>query len=131
MAASDPIPVSAEPARSRPRLPHWGWFLLATVVLSVGCVGLSVWWPYHREQQVIHEIESLGGYAFKTVGPLWLRNLVGDDRIQEIKFFERVNIVYLDDKAITDADLAHLNGLTHPYGLFLDDSAVTDAGLSS
>ena len=56
MAATDPI--APEPRRFSIRLPHWGWFLLATVVLVVGFVGLSVWLPYHQEQQVIGMLEA-------------------------------------------------------------------------
>ena len=37
--------------RSRFRLPHWGWFLLATVVLVVGFVGLSVWLLPNTDQR--------------------------------------------------------------------------------
>ena len=33
MSPSEPNPVSAESTRSRFRIPHWGWFLLATVAL--------------------------------------------------------------------------------------------------
>jgi len=58
MAPSDPSPVSAEPPRSRFRLPRWGWFLLATVVLVVAEIGLSIWLPYCREQQLIRKIQS-------------------------------------------------------------------------
>jgi formylglycine-generating enzyme required for sulfatase activity len=39
MTAVDPI--TAEPSRFSIRLPHWGWFLLAAILLAVGYVGLS------------------------------------------------------------------------------------------
>jgi type VI protein secretion system component VasF len=56
MAATDPI--TPEPRRCSFRLPHWGWFLLATDLLVLGYVGLSVWRPYHQEQQVIGMLEA-------------------------------------------------------------------------
>jgi type VI protein secretion system component VasF len=67
MSSSNPCPISAEPPRSRRHLPHWGWFLLATVVLVVGFIGLSVWLPYHRQQQVVQMIEGWGGNASATM----------------------------------------------------------------
>src|ERR1019366_2088506 len=101
-------------------LPHWGWFLLATVVLVVGYVGLSVWLPWHREQQVVREVEGWGGKVFtETSGPEWLRQLVGKDQMQEFKVFERVIIVDLALTTISDATLDHLTGLTNLPALAL------------
>ena len=118
--------------RFRFRLPHWGWFLLGTVVLVVGFVGLSVWLPWHREQQAIRTIESCGGEAFETatIGPKWLQQLVGKHRLQELKVFERVTRVSLDITAITDADVAHLSKLTNLKYLSFSRTAITDTGLA-
>ena len=68
---------------TRSRLPHWGWFLLATVVLVVAGIGLSIWLPWHREQQVIHEIERWGGSACYAgrFAPEWLEQLLGESRM--------------------------------------------------
>ena len=63
------MPTTDRP-RSRFCLSHWGWFLLATVILVISFVGLSNW-GHHREQQVIQKIEeSWGGivtYPYNVV----------------------------------------------------------------
>ena len=121
----------ADPAQSRFRLPHWGWFLLATVVLVIGSVGLSVWLPWHREQQVIQVIEGWGGKVdTQTGGPDWLWQLLGKDRMTEFKVFDRVSYVQLDYMEITDAEIARLSTLTNLKGLSLDVTAVTDSSLA-
>jgi hypothetical protein len=120
-----------DPPRSRFRLPHWGWFLLATVVLVIAGIGLSIWLPWHREQQVIQRIESWGGYATAgTVGPKWLRKLVGEIHMKEFKVFERTAEVQLQRRAINDTQIAHLGGLKNLEVLDLERTAVTDAGLN-
>lgn len=96
------------------RLPDWGWFLLATVILVIVGIGLSIWLPYHREQQVIQRFESSGRTVFvETCGAEWLCRLLGKDRIQEFKVFERVCGVYLDSNEVTDTEIADLSRLTN------------------
>jgi len=53
----------------------------------------------------------------------WLGKLAGENLSVD------VNRVYLDNTQITDAELAHLRGLTHLQRLSLDGTQVTDAGL--
>jgi hypothetical protein len=131
MVPTNPSPSPPEPGRFPLRLPHWGWFLLATVVLVVGYVGTSVWLPYHREQQAIRMIESWGCIVkTATAGPEWLRWFVGDDRMKDFKVFDRVCCVELSNTEISDAGLAHLSGLTYIQVLQLNGTAVTDAGLA-
>jgi hypothetical protein len=118
---------------SRFRLPHWGWFLLATVALVIGFVSLSVWLPYHREQQAILRIESCGGEAFEAVtsGPNWLRQLVGIGRMHEFKVFDRVSKASLDIAIVTDADIAYLSRLRNLEYLSFSRTAITDRGLAN
>ena len=117
--------------RSRFRLPHWGWFLLATIVLVVGSVGLSIWLPWHREQQVIQKIEEWGGQVTtKTSYPEWLRRLVGEDRLKDSRLYVRAVTVQLSGREITDAKIAQLSGLTRLRGIDLRITAVTDSGLA-
>jgi hypothetical protein len=72
-AVSAQNPEMTDFPRSRFSLPHWGWFLLGTVVLIIARIGLSIWLPYHREQQVIQRIEAWGGrVSTYTAGPKWL-----------------------------------------------------------
>src|SRR5580704_17553951 len=98
--------------RSRLHLPHPGWFLLATVVLVVGYVGLSVWLPYHWEQEVARKIKSWGGgVGIEAGGPQWLRRLVADDGMKELKVYDRIVVVDLRGTEIADAEIAQLSGL--------------------
>jgi len=62
----------------------------------VGFVGLSIWLPYDREQQIIQKIESWDGYVDSTTcGPEWLQRLVGENQMSEFKVFGRVSHVSL------------------------------------
>ena len=138
------------------RLPHWCWFLLATLVLVFGGFGLSIWLPYHKERQVMQRIEEWGRQVeAETDSPAWLRRLAGEARLRTLKVFDRticiesvhgdavtdaslahlsgltnLKVVFLNATAVTDAGLTHLSGLTNLRGLCLDDTAVTDAGLA-
>ena len=120
------MPTTDSP-QSRSRLPHWGWFLLATAILVVVYAALWIWIPYHREQQIVQKINGWGGNVDTSKGGSeWLRRLVGDERM---KVFDRVSVVYLHGITINDADLAHLSGLTNLEFLSLGDTQVSDAGL--
>jgi hypothetical protein len=116
---------------SRFRLPHWGWFLLATVVLVVAGIGLSIWLPYHREQQLIKEINSwgVGQYVTITRGPEWLRKLIGNDRMDEIRVFSRVNGVIFEGSKFNDAEFAYLIRWPNLERFSLVGTGVTDAGM--
>src|SRR5436853_2631519 len=126
MSDSTPSTASAEPRRRLFRLPHWGWFLLATAILVVGFVGLSVWLPYYQEQQVVRQIKAWEFAIIETKkdGSDWLRQIIGDD----VPIFDRVSDVELSDcKNFTDADLARLTLLTHLESICLDGTQVTDS----
>jgi hypothetical protein len=130
MAPSDPSPVSAELPRPRLRLPHWGWLLLATVALVIGFVGLSVWLPWHREQQVLQDVELWGGTVeSRTFSPLWLERFLSRDRMRELKIFDRAIIVELPGIEIGDTQIAELTKLTRLDLLDLNKTLITDAGL--
>jgi hypothetical protein len=118
-------------SRSRFRLPHWGWFLLATVVLVVVWIGLSIWLPYHREQHIIEAIESWPGSDFYAgrLAPQWLEQVLGESRMSRLKVFYRVINIELKGTTITDAEIGYLNRLTNLEFITLTDTAVTDAGL--
>ena len=112
------------------RLRYWDWCLLAAAVLVVGYVGLSIWLPWYRERQVIQQIESWGGTVkIETGAPEWLRKIVGDDRIKQVRLLDRVVDVSLNGTGISDAELPYLSRLTHLRKLYLAKTAVTDAGL--
>ncbi len=85
-----------------------------------------VWWPYHREQQVIAEIERLGGKTeSEIVRPAWIPDAVDDEYLG---VFARVFRVILDDTQINDAGLEHLHGPTNLTVLSLSNTQVSDAG---
>ena len=129
MSTTDP--TVPEPRQFLIRLPHWGWLLLTTVALVAGSIGASVWLPYRREQQAIQKIENWGGSVETEKGdPEWLRQLVDEDRMQEINYFERVVTIKLKGTPITNADIALLCRLPSLRELHLDDTTVTDSGLS-
>jgi hypothetical protein len=127
MSTTDPkIP---EPRRLSTRLPHWGWFLLATVIMTLAYGPLSIWQQYQREQQIVKKIEVWGGRAFtKSSAPMWLRRFAGE---KHLKVFDRVNNVVLQETNVTDADVAQLAGLTTLVELDLNGTQVGDPGLAS
>ena len=104
--------------------------MLPAVGLAIAAIGLSIWLPYHREQQVIQKIEDWNGWVHtETSAPDWLRNLVGEDRTEGLKVFERIIFIDLRGTKVTDTELAHLSKLANPRSLNLDGTQVTDAGL--
>src|SRR6266852_4159880 len=128
MSSTSSNVVPPEPPRLSIRLPHWGWFLLATVVVVVASLGLSLWLPYHREQHIVEKISSWGGRAYTVAGgPIWLRRILGDNCM---KVFDRVDNVILQETGVTDADVAHLAVLTSLVQLDLNGTQVGDAGLA-
>ena len=109
------------------RLPRPSTILLVGIVLLIGGGAMMVWLPFHREQQVIAEIERLDGRVrLRVVRPFWIPEAVDDEYL---KVFQRVYVVNLNDTQVTDAGLEHLRGLTNLVWLWLNNTPVTDAGL--
>ena len=95
----------ADSPNTRSRLPHWGWFLLATVVVVIAGIGLSIWLPWYREQQVVRAIEGWRGRVKKrSGGPEWLREILGNKRMDDVKVFERVSLVELYGTEFPDSE---------------------------
>jgi hypothetical protein len=121
------MPTSDAP-RSRFRLPHWGWFIPATVVVAVGSVSLSIWLPYRAEQAVVKRLQELdGGREVEQGGPDWLRRILDEDAMS---VFDRVTSVHVQTDEFTDRDLAEVAGLPHLRSLVLWSTSVTDAGMA-
>ncbi len=119
------------PRQSRFHLLHRGWLLLAVAVLAVAYVGLSVWLPSHREQQIIQLIGTWkGSVAVERHNPEWLRRLVNENRLNDFSVFDRVIKVDLAGQTITDEDIARLGGLSELKSLDIERTAVTDIGLA-
>ncbi len=133
------------------RLPSTGTLVLIAMVLLVGGGALTVWLPYHREQQLIAEVERLGGEATTgTVRPLWypeaadaggfwlfekVRNLdlrntgVSDDGLANLRGLTNLRMLFVDGTQISDVGLEHLRESTDVWGLSLAQTLVTDKGL--
>ncbi len=121
----------SETPQRRSRLPHWGWWLLASIVLVICFAGLSIWLPWHRERQVIEKIDEWGGRVETTIdNPEWLERIVGKEQLNESKLFERAIKIQLSGPEISDDRIAQLSGMSRLRGLDIRRSAVTDAGLA-
>lgn len=104
------------------------WIGLPAIALIVVAVGLRVGLPIYRQHVAVQEIERLGGTADCVhVGPQWLRDRVGDERM---RLFDKVVNVRLSETQATDATLRKINGLTSLRWLDLDGTQVTDSGLA-
>ncbi|MGH7134315.1 MAG: hypothetical protein ACREHD_01160, partial [Pirellulales bacterium] len=95
---------------------RWVQFSLRTGILLVTllCVALSLWVvPAERQRRAVAAIEGLGGQfeyveneaPRETFLVTFLRRWLPPD------YFNEVELVALDDSQVTDAGLAHLQGL--------------------
>ncbi|HEY2148145.1 MAG TPA: hypothetical protein VGH32_09420, partial [Pirellulales bacterium] len=124
--------MSEPPKRKR----RWFQFSLRTLIVSTIVIAAAAGWVGKRieekraERVAVAAIAKLGGrvlYDFQkdgaSRGPAWLRNILGDD------FFGNVVELDLSESAVTDEDLAFLDGLRSLESLNISDTGVTDAGL--
>jgi Leucine-rich repeat (LRR) protein len=131
MSRAVPNVSTPDPEQPTFRLPHWGWFLVATVALVAIAVGLHLGMPIWRQRAAIREIRRLGGrVTMHSGGPERVRRWIGDENMQ---VFDEVHSVNLRELAITDADLSNLTPLPSVMRLDLawtlnTESRVTDAG---
>lgn len=120
--------MTTKAPRSGIRLPHWGWIAFATVVLVIGSLALSIWLPYHREQQIVEKIKGrCREIEMQKGGPKWLRRVASDEHME---MFSRVIGLVSNSSEFTDADLASVTGLTKLRSLVLWETSVTEAGLA-
>src|SRR5215469_1671698 len=113
---------------------RWMQVSLRTVLVLVTllCVALSVWvMPAERQRRAMAAIEKLGGNvgyvkpAASEMFPVtYLRHGLPP------VYFNEIGFVGLDHTQVTDAGLAHLQGLTGLQSLGLTNTQVTDAGLA-
>jgi len=101
--------------------------VVAFIILA-GAAGVSVWYPWHREQAAVKMVRRCGGFLnMKTIGPHWLQTLLG----REGGFLlERVDKVHLGNMrlTVTDTDVVAVDGLAQLQSLDLGSTQVTDAG---
>jgi hypothetical protein len=151
---------------------RWFQFSLRTLLVFVTLCAIACSWfavklqQATRQREAVAEIKKLGGicvydwqldanggfdYSYsktKPTGPVWLRNLLGDDLFQSVimvgfeaerevtdasleplKGLSEVRELDLYGTKVTDAGLRHLKGLSQLRELCLSDTQVTDAGL--
>jgi hypothetical protein len=113
--------------------------LLLTLAVSLGMSWVAVRMKRAREQrEAVEEIVKLGGRATydyqvqesgnslpdaEPCGPAWLRSILGET------FFARV-VDAAFPPPVTDADLAHLEGLTQLQSLYVFETKVTEDGVT-
>jgi Leucine-rich repeat (LRR) protein len=118
------------PSRRKRR---WWQFGLPTLLgmVTLSAIGLAlIVHPAERQRRDVATVRSLGGRVAYEDGPFartripsWLRKRLGDD------YFANVVSVSLDDTQVSDAELAHLKGLTGLEWLGLDDTKIGNPGL--
>ena len=126
-------PISDKPPRPRRWIPL-SLRIFASILGVFGTASvlwfMSVWLPYHREQQIVHEIEGWGGSVYTvTDGPDWLRWLVGEDTMQKCKVFDRVHGVTLSSPAGPNAEWAQLKKISNHRHLYLHVRETADGVL--
>jgi Leucine-rich repeat (LRR) protein len=120
-------PISRDRHRASSRLPRPLWIGIAATVLLIIATGVHVGLPIYRQENAVRQIRRLGGWERRSrVGPKWLRELAGEERVDR---FAQVEELYLIDTEFGDADVARLRLLPAVKVLYLDGTKVTDAGL--
>lgn len=139
------MPVEEDAARKRKL--RWYQYSLRTLLIWVTLFAVVCSWAAVKMQQARGQKEAVAvllkkgasiGYDYERVqvppsfppipgakppGPAWLRKLIGKD------FFINVTMIELCFTDVTDADLKHLDGMTHLHYLNLQHTEITDAGL--
>ncbi len=121
-------PASPESTVIHRRLPRPLWIFVATVVILFTFIGLRIGLPLYRQAVVVQVIERLDGrISTKSIGPDWLRRIVGESRMN---MFDPPVEVDLTGSEVTDAELECLVRLNNLESLALDGTRLTDAGLT-
>jgi len=101
---------------------------LFALLILCSVAGVSLWYPWHREQAAVRMVQYYGGnLQTRTVSPRWLPWLPGK---RDAFLLQRVDSIDLAFTWVTDADLTSLRKL--PYLRSLKLTCVwklTDAGL--
>src|SRR5436190_1767277 len=119
--------------------------LLILGVWGAGLIGLQV----RRQRAALREFERLGATVeMRQFGPEWLGYLgitqtvpvitsvdfrgtaVSDADLACLEGLVTLQRIYLDGTQVTDAGLAHLAGLTDLESLWINETRITDAGLA-
>ena len=113
---------------------RWVQFSLRTgfLIVTAFCLTLGLWVvPAERQRRAVAAIEGLGGTVWyqqatksNAFATAYLRRWLPPI------YFDKIELVDFDATWITDAGLAHLQGLTSLQELDLNHTQVTDAGLA-
>lgn len=135
-------------ARYRPSRFWTGWILLLLAV-QAGLL-LTFWWPYHREQQVVAQIERSRGFVrtknFAPAGlqrhvhPFWLspfdrvtqvciKEEVSDELLSSLEVLYRLDQLTFWKTDLTEEQLKQVAGLTHLKDFGMVSSRLDDAAL--
>jgi hypothetical protein len=99
------------------------YIVLCTALVILICYAvLSVYLPYHDEQQAIVLIEEMGGRVRKGTFRPWV--WFGDN------VWNRVDEVDLSDTQVGDADLEMLGAFRRLYTLSLNNTQISDVGMT-
>src|SRR5258708_31843664 len=99
-----PDPNDPHPRPFSFRLPRPLWIGVAAIVIVVVALGLRVSVPIYRQEEVLQEIQRLGGkIKSRPGGPQWLRDRLGYERAD---ILDEVIFVSLCDRRAADATVA-------------------------
>jgi hypothetical protein len=116
---------------------RWLQFSIRTLLVLVMllCVALSMWVvPAERRRRAVAAVEALGGAVIfvdrhkinESSSIVFIRRWLPHAYVDEAEVVD----FNFSDTEVTDAGLAHLQGLASLQGLDLSNTQVTDAGLA-
>src|SRR5690606_16899305 len=128
------------------RWPSLGLLVVVLVVILVTAGGLFAW-KAQRQLSLFQEIDAAGGgVATEPIGPDWLREWVGPERLRaierpldlhlpnaellgRIEDGSQVTGINLQSAAVTGDGLKHLAEFSNLEWLILESTKITDQGL--
>ena len=145
-------PTTDMPPRAKRWVPLSLRIYLATMALLGVASVLFVGMPIYEQLIAIREIKRLGGgVSAQQGGPDWLRDWLGDERMQGFDAVNSVNfykseiddqrlwccrkladlkLLFLHKTKVTDDGIARLSGITSLTQITLGETSVSDAGLA-
>jgi hypothetical protein len=147
--------VEPQPVEPKPKL-RWYQYGLRTLLIVVTLCAIPCSWLAVKLQKARREREAAAAIGELSVavhwsapsGPVWLRQLIGDDlfshveslhvmlgldvtdtELENLKGFSQLQTLGLGAAEVTDRGLKNLKGLSRLQNLCLDRTKVTDAGL--
>lgn len=141
--------IDPTPGKKKNRL--FRWLLFFAVIAVLITVSIPPLLDRHWQIDLIEKIERAGGEVVTDpVGPEWLREILGEDRLsgfenvvtvalyspevtdiwlEELVKLRELKHLVLENTGVTDAGLAQVSGLNHLQSLWLTNCRITDTGL--